>query len=308
MTASAGVVGLGATCSLTGSTASSTATGTPGFQEPIRGKSGANIRLGLAAYSFRRHFEFSKGSPNKPADGKAIDMFGFVDYCAQLHCGAELTSYFFPPNVDREYFLQIKRHAFLNGVPIVGTAIGNNFTIGKGELLDQQVAEAKRWIDWAAMMGAPHIRFFAGTRAQLEAAPDNMSIAIESLQQCVDHAAQSGIFIGVENHGQLTATQVLEIVKGVDSKWFGINLDTGNFISDDPYRDLAMCAPYAVNVQLKIKMKNPAGETSDADFERIGKILAEANYRGYVVLEFEEDRPFDHVPELMSKMQKCFLG
>jgi sugar phosphate isomerase/epimerase len=278
------------------------------LQEPLRHAPGGHLRLGLAAYSFRKHFEFIKGKPQKPEDGKKIDMFSFIDYCAKHRCGAELTSYFFPPDVDDDYFLRIKRHAFLNGVPIIGTAIGNNFTIGKGEKLDQQIAEAKRWIDRAAIMGAPHVRFFAGTRKQLESAPDNMKIAIESLQQCVDYAAQSGIFIGVENHGQLTAAQVLEIVQGVNNKWFGVNLDTGNFISDDPYRDLAMCAPFAVNVQLKIKMKNSNGEKYEADFERIGKILANANYRGYLVLEFEENKPFNRIPELMSKLDACFCS
>jgi len=307
-TVSAGAVGLGATCTLAGTKTAIAGTRIHGPQEPLRKQTGPNIDLGLAAYSFRKHFEFSKGKPNRPDDGKLIDMFGFVDYCAKQHCGAELTSYFFPPHVDRDYFLRIKRHAFLNGVPIVGTAIGNNFTIGRGEKLDEQIADAKRWIDRAAIMGAPHIRFFAGTRKQLEAAPDNMKIAIESLQQCVDYAAKSGIFIGVENHGQLTAAQMLEIVKGVNSQWFGINLDTGNFNSDDPYRDLAICAPYAVNVQLKVKMRNPAGEKSEADYQRIGKILADANYRGYLVLEFEEDKPFDHIPEVMNVLQKCFQG
>ena len=305
---SAGAVGLGTASTLIRSSTAAGSTKLIHTQEPLRKKSGPNIRLGLAAYSFRKHFEFSKGKPNKPAAGKKIDMFGFVDYCAQLHCGAELTSYFFPPEVNQDYFRRIKRHAFLNGVPIVGTAIGNNFTIGLGEKLDQEIAKAKRWIDRAAIMGAPHIRFFAGTRKQLEAAPDNMKIAIESLQQCVDYAAESGIFIGVENHGQLTAEQVLEIVRGVNSQWFGINLDTGNFTSDDPYGDLALCAPFAVNVQLKVKTKNLAGEKYDSDIERIATILTNANYRGFVVLEFEENNSFDNVPSVMKTLRECFTG
>lgn len=277
-------------------------------QEPIRQTRDANIRLGLAAYSFRQHFAFSKGQPNKSVDAKQIDMFEFIDYCAQQHCAAELTSYFFSPAADSAYFHRIKRHAFLNGVPIVGTAIGNDFMVGNGKQRDQRIEEAKKWIDRAALMGAPHIRFFAGTRKQLESDPAIMAIAIDALQRCCDYAAQAGIFIGVENHGQLTADQVLEIVKGVKSKWFGINLDTGNFISDDPYRDLEKCAPFAVNVQLKVKMKSPAGEIYDADFERIGKILARSGYRGYLVLEFEEDQPFLHVPKLINDLQKQLVA
>ena len=275
--------------------------------EPNQPPPGCYVRLGIAAYSFRSYFGFMKGKIQQPKNGKKLDMFGFIDYCGAQNCGAELTSYFFPPTADKDYFLRIKRHAFRQGVPIVGTAIGNNFTIGKGEKLNQQIAAAKQWIDRAEWMGAPHVRFFAGTKQQLESSSDAMPVAIEALQTCVDYAARKGIFIGVENHGQLTAEQVLEIVKGIDSDWFGINLDTGNFISDDPYRDLEMCAPQAVNVQLKMNMRRTGGEAFEADFPRIAKILAAANYRGNVVLEFEEPDPWDNVPNAVARAREAFV-
>ena len=255
-------------------------------QDKLHTGSSSIFKFGLAAYSFKPHFAFNKGKRQKaPHNGKVIDMFGFIDYCAEQRCGAELTSYFFPPDADEAYFRKIKRHAFLNGVPIVGTAIGNNFTIPKGELLDKQIIDAKLWIDRAVQMGAPHIRFFAGKKRELEASPENMKNAIESLQECVDYAAKVGVFVGVENHGNLTADDVIEIVKGIKSDWFGVNLDTGNFVSDDPYAELEQCAPYAVNVQVKVKMKSKTkGEKYDADLERVGKILKNANYRCNVVM------------------------
>ena len=138
-------------------------------------------------------------------------MFQFIDYCADQNCAAELTSYFFPPDADEAYFRKIKRHAFVNGVPIVGTAIGNNFTLEKGEKLDKQIADAKLWIDRAVQMGASHIRFFAGKRKEVDQAPDRMKNAIEAVQECVDYAAKAGVFIGVENHGNLTADHVIQI-------------------------------------------------------------------------------------------------
>jgi len=155
-------------------------------------------------------------------------------------------------------------------------------------------------------MGAPHIRFFAGKRKELEAAPETMKIAIESLQQCVDYAAKFGIFVGVENHGALTPEQVIEVVDGVQSDWFGVNLDTGNFVSDDPYADLVKCAQLAVNVQVKVKMKNEAGDKYDADLGRVSQILKDANYRGNVVMEYEEESPFDNVPGAMDQLRKHF--
>jgi sugar phosphate isomerase/epimerase len=276
-------------------------------QEKIQTANSPIFNLGLAAYSFKPHFPFYKGKPVEPLDGKSIDMFGFIDYCAEQNCAAELTSYFFPPDADEAYFRKIKRYAFVNGVPIVGTAIGNNFTLEKGEKLDKQVADAKLWIDRAVQMGAPHVRFFAGKRKELEEAPDRMKNAIEALQDCVNYAAKAGVFIGVENHGNLTADHVIQIVNSIDSEWFGVNLDSGNFVTGDPYDELKKCAPFAINVQIKVKMKTETkGEKIDSDMERVGKIFKDANYRGFVVMEYEEEKPFENVPGAMDELRKHF--
>ena len=303
---SAGAVGIGAASAMLGVNEAQAA---PLKPEQPQSAGSHLFKLGLAAYSFKPHFEFYKGKKAKtaPLGGKSIDMFEFIDYCAQQKCSAELTSYFFPPDADDKYFQKIKRYAFRNGVPISGTAIGNNFTIDRGEKLDKQIADAKRWIERADQMGAPHIRFFAGKRKELEAAPQTMKIAIESLQQCVDYAAKYGIFVGVENHGALTPEHIIEIVDGVESDWFGVNLDTGNFVSGDPYADLVKCAPLAVNVQVKVKMKNDADQKYDADLGRVAQIFKDANYRGNVVMEYEEENPFDNVPGAMDELRKHFV-
>ena len=271
-------------------------------------KFAAQFRLGLAAYSLRKHFKFFKGQHQSTNGLQEFDMFSFIDYCAIQQCAAELTSYFFPPDADRDYFLKIKRHAFLSGVPIVGTAIGNNFTIPNKTQLEQEVTLANLWIDHASILGANHIRFFAGTKKQIESNPNALTSAINSLKQCAKHAANLGIFIGVENHGQLTADQVMKIVKGVDSPWLGVNLDTGNFISPTPYQDLKKCASSSVNVQYKMKMKQPSGEKVDVSMERVKKLLTETQYKGHIVLEYEEENPLENIPQVLTRMRSVFRG
>ncbi len=281
-----------------------------GELEQINSKPSTNstgeYRLGLAAYSLRKHFRFFKGRP-QPTNGlQEFDMFSFIDYCASQQCAAELTSYFFPPDADRKYYLKIKRHAFLSGVPLVGTAIGNNFTVSDKTKLEKEITLANQWIDRASIMGVNHIRFFAGTKKQIEANPGALTSAIASLKRCAQHAAQLGIFIGVENHGQLTANQVMEIVNGVDSPWLGVNLDTGNFISPTPYQDLKKCAPSSVNVQYKVKMKRPSGEKTTVDMQKVNQLLTEAKYKGHIVLEYEEENPLENIPQVLSQMRSVF--
>lgn len=275
--------------------------------EPFERNGDPRFRLGLAAYSLRDYFSYMKGKPKKPkSNGKPIDMLGFLDYCvAQDFEAAELTSYFFKPDASDDYFREIKRQAYLRGVTISGTAIGNNFTIGAGEKLDQQVADAMAWIDKAAVLGAPHIRFFAGTGQQLEKNPERLGEAVDAMKKCADHAAAKGIFLGVENHGQLTADQLLTIIDKIDHPWVGINLDTGNFISDDPYADLARCIGHAVNIQVKVSMKSPDGKKYPADMNRIAKILREGNYQGFVILEYEDEDPYENIPKSLEALSRA---
>lgn len=94
-------------------------------------------------------------------------------------------------------------------------------------------------------------------------------------------------------------------MKEVKSDWFGVNLDSGNFISDDPYGEFERCAPFAVNVQLKTDMKTPKkGEKVPADIARFAEMLKKANYRGNVVLEYEEETPYQDIPLALKKLRR----
>lgn len=294
--------------------------GSPGKQppafavEPFGRKSGSRFRIGLSAYSLRPHFQFMKGKPQKSkideGVGSKLSILDFLDYCVEQRIDvAELTSYFFKPGPDGfptdEALRTLKREAFLRGITISGTAIGNNFTVGRGPRFDQEVADAKRWIEKASVLGAPHIRFFAGTAEQLAAAPTRMDEAVEGLMQCAQLAEQKGVFIGVENHGRLNGDQMLEIMKRIDSPWVGINLDTGNFQTEEPYRDLERCVPFAVNVQVKTQMRRPDGSKYPADLDKVGAILRDSGYQGFVVLEYEEEDPFEQIPAQMTRLRRA---
>ena len=82
---SAGAIGVGAISSAALSKCAIAAP-TPVYQETLQTAKSPVFKLGLAAYSFKPHFEFYKGKKTKaePLDGKKIDMFGFIDYCACL--------------------------------------------------------------------------------------------------------------------------------------------------------------------------------------------------------------------------------
>jgi len=273
--------------------------------EPFKRSGAPRLELSLAAYSFRQYFTHKDPS-------KRITLFDFIDFCADHGCqGTELTSYYFPNPVEPDFLVKVKRHAFLRGIEISGGAVGNNFALPKGEERDQQIALTKRWVDYSAVLGAPHIRVFAGTKGKLEEA-EARKICISALEECADYAGTKGIFLGLENHGGIVAEPegLLEIVKAVKSPWLGVNLDTGNFQTDDPYADLARCAPYAVNVQVKVEIKRRGqAKHEPSDFARVVKLLRDANYQGYVALEYEAaPDPWEAVPGWLKQLKEAMAG
>jgi len=274
-------------------------------REPVQRTGDARFRSALAAYSLRDYFSYMKEKENTPKnDGKSIDMFKFIDYCATLKCdAAELTSYFFPPNVDDGYLLELRQHAFLSGISISGTAIGNDFTVNDPAKLASEVEYSNRWIKRAAVLGAPHVRIFAGTAQQLGESKQRMHAIGDSVATIAKTAAENGVFLGIENHGGISSAQLLEVMDRVQSDWVGINLDTGNFLSTDPYADMQSCLPYAVNVQFKPSLRTPEGKLYAADFTRIATLMKKSGYRGFVALEYEEENPYERIPYWFEKME-----
>ena len=270
----------------------------------------SHMKLSLAGYSFNRYLP-NRARPEQAAKAQ-MTLGDFIDYCAELDLdGTELTGYYFPAEITNEYLMQLKAHTFRLGLAISGTAIGNDFCLPEGEARTKQLDDCREWIDHAAAMGAPVIRIFAGRVPKGDSEDAAIERCIAGINESLEHAAEKGVCLALENHGGITATpdQMLRIIEGVnDSPWFGVNLDGGNFRTDDPYRDLARIAPYAINAQIKAAV-NVNGEKQPADFERIIGMLRDANYRGFVVLEYEEtEEPKERIPGLIRELRELISG
>jgi sugar phosphate isomerase/epimerase len=116
------------------------------------------------------------------------------------------------------------------------------------------------------------------------------------------------VFLALENHGGGTTAsgkQMVGILEAIaPCPWFGFNLDTGNFGTPDPYADMRIVAPHAVNVQIKVSL-SVDGTKQAADWPRIVGILRDSGYKGYVVLEYEEkEEPREAIPPLVETLQK----
>lgn len=216
--------------------------------DPIKRTGVARMKLSLAAYSFRESLAGSK---------KSMSLDDFVDLASSYDLDAiEPTSYYFPEPATAEYCRLLRRHAFLQGLGISGTAVRNTFTHPPGQALQKEIDHVKRWTDLAAELHAPSIRIFAGDLQKGTSEADARRWCVDAIHTACEYAGSRGVILALENHGGIVTTpeQMLAIVREVKSDWFGVNLDTGNFRGPDPYAELAQLAPYAVVVQVKTEV------------------------------------------------------
>ena len=254
-------------------------------QRPLQSSGGPRLKLSLNVYSFN-------GALLPPAAGgkPATTLFDVLDVCARENLdGIDPTGYYFPgyPAVPPDSFVNdFKRRAFKLGIEITGTGVRNNFAQADKAKRADDVQLVKNWIEVAARLGAPLIRVFAGVEPQGHSRPEVAEWMVADLRTCVEHGKKHGVVVGIQNHGDFlrTSEQVLEIVKMVDSEWFGVIVDTGNFQIGDPYDEIGRVVPYAVSFQVK---ESPYGNASPVrmDLKKLVQVIRAGGYRGYLPIE-----------------------
>jgi sugar phosphate isomerase/epimerase len=244
----------------------------------------ARIRVGSCAYSLR---DLLTAKP------PTMDLFGFLDYCKSIELdGVELTQYYFPAQVDADYLKRLVDRCAELGLTVSGGAVGGALTGPVAEKADT-LAMIRTWLGYYQTLGAPLMRIFAGEAPKETSVSQAREWVVACISECLPAAEEAGVRLALENHGGVVADPegVLEILGAVDSPWLAANLDTGNFHGEDPYADLARVAPYAANVHAKISVSAAGKPAEPADWDRLGRMLLDVGYRGFVSIEYEGAQP-----------------
>jgi sugar phosphate isomerase/epimerase len=277
---------------------------------PIKRVGGPKLKVSLNAYSFSKPLnDHIKGR------GKGMTLMDLLDFCAEHNFDAvDPTGYFFPgyPAVPTDkYINEFKRRAFQLGLDISGTGVRNDFAQADRAKRAADVEHVRQWVEVSAKLGAPVLRVFAGQPPAGHEWKEAAKWMADDLRKCAEFGEEYGVLIGVQNHGDMlkTAEDTIEIVNMVDSDWFGVIVDTGYFITEDPYVDIEKVIPYAVNFQVK---ESPFGKESTVrtDLGRLVKIVRDGGYRGYLPIETLSipDRPYNPeklVPQFLAELQKA---
>jgi sugar phosphate isomerase/epimerase len=210
---------------------------------------------------------------------------------------------------------------------------------GDRAVIAKDIERIKAWIEVAARLGAPVLRVFAGLEPSYlmkehvaQDDPDKEDKArklvvwraekfkrmVEDLNEVVEYGKQFGVLIGIQNHGDFlkTADETIQLIRAVNSKWIGVIVDIGYFLTPDPLVDVEKVLPYAVNFQIKEFVRACPKEYmtplfQPTDLGRIIKVIRRSGYRGYLPIETlsagktERYEPLKDVPLFLKAVRQA---
>jgi sugar phosphate isomerase/epimerase len=280
------------------------------------------IKLGISTYSYW-HFRTEKVPIDKVIDKAAAIGVDGLDI---LHRQMDLDEFGPLDATTHTYCQRLKRHAFRAGLDLICLSIHQDFVSPNPAERRKWIGHTEKCIEIAYALGVPCIRLNSGrwktipdfdalmkARGEEPVLPghkeeEGFKWCIDSIQECLDLAAQRGVILALENHWGLTSKVegLTRILDALPSPWLGALMDTGNFL-EDPYEKLTRIAPRTVFVQAKTYEGGGEWYTLDLDYTRIAKILRDAHYTGYVSLEMEGKEDADiAVPKSIAMLRRAF--
>lgn len=260
------------------------------------GNSGKMPRLfsGCCAYSYRKYLQHGP-----------MTMEDFIRKGVELKLdGVDMTAYYFK-STDPDYLAGLRHFAYKHGVPFSGAACGVSLVQADPDKRAQSLVEVKQWVDAADLLGASHLRVFAGKLPAGATTPQAIGWVVETLKAASDYSGKKGIMLGLEDHSGITqnADACLEIMRRVNSPYAGINLDITHFIptaTQDAYAQIEACIPYATNTHIR----DVFDDQTPIDMDRVWRMFAQAGFKGYMSAEYEgHEDPMTGVPKLTAKIR-----
>jgi sugar phosphate isomerase/epimerase len=247
---------------------------------------------GCCAYSYRKYL--ASGS---------MTMEDFIRKGVELEVnGVDMTGYWFK-SMGPAYLASLRKLAFRNGVGFSGAATGASAVQADAGKRAEVLEDIKKWVDATELLGAPHLRVFAGELPKGATVSQGIDWTVEVLKPAGEYAGKKGITLGIEDHEGITqkAETCLEILRRIDSPFVGINLDITHFLpTATAYAQIESTIPYATHTHIRDVFDD--GQAIDLD--RVWQLFAKAGYKGYMSAEYEgKEEPETGVPKLIGKIR-----
>lgn len=245
---------------------------------------GARLHYSVNAYSF-----------NSLLSSGEMTFFDMMEFAADIGLDAvDLTGYYFPsyPETPQNSELfRLKRKALELGLNISWTGIRNDFVNPDPELREADREMIRNWLNVSSKLGASIMRIFDGKHSHDGFTRDDVKKwLVEEYKICAAYGEETGVIVGLQNHNEflLQSDEVIDILKKVDSEWFGLILDIGSLNAENVYEEIKKLAPYA-NYWFIKEHVTPNGIKTAVDMKKIASIIKNQGYQGYVSFESLSD-------------------
>ncbi|NJB35098.1 sugar phosphate isomerase/epimerase family protein [Croceivirga sp. JEA036] len=261
------------------------------------------VQYSVNAYSFNDEFKSGK-----------MDLFDMMEFAADIGLNAvDLTSYYFStyPNLpDTAEIFALKKRALELGLNISWTGVRNNFVTADVTAREKDRQMIKDWLAISSQIGSSILRMFTGRNIPEGYTKDQVKAwLVEEYKLCAQYGAEVGVIAALQNHNEFlfTADEVIDIVKRVDSEWFGLILDTACLrTTADPYAEAEKLAPYA-NYWFIKEHVYPNQEKTPTDMAKMAALIKKQGFQGYVSFESLSDGdPKVILKEMLAEFQREF--
>ncbi|XCF06476.1 sugar phosphate isomerase/epimerase family protein [Tamlana crocina] len=248
---------------------------------PLKKNSTSRLQYSINAYSF-----------NSELRSGEMTFYDMMDFAADIGLDAvDITGYYFnsyPEIPSNKELFDLKRKALELGLDISWTGVRNDFATPNLVKRNNDIELIKNWLEVSSKIGSPIMRIFTGKhKSETYSKDDVKEWMANNFKTCAKYGELHGVVVGLQNHDEFlfTSEEVIDMLKRVNSDWFGLILDCGSLPSNDPYKEIENLAPYANYFLVKEHVKQKDSTKVPADLQRIAKIIQSSNYRGYVSFE-----------------------
>ncbi|RED50553.1 sugar phosphate isomerase/epimerase family protein [Seonamhaeicola aphaedonensis] len=247
----------------------------------VKNNKTTRLQYSINAYSF-----------NSELRSGEMTFYDMMEFAADIGLDAvDLTGYYFnsyPDSPTNKALFDLKRKALELGLDIAWTGVRNDFATPDAVKRNNDIELIKNWLEVSSKLGSPIMRIFTGRHKSDTYSKEQVKEwMVNDFKTCAKYGELHGVMVGLQNHDEFlfTSEEVIDILKRVDSDWFGLILDCGSLPSNNPYQEIENLAPYTNYYFVKEHVKQKDSTKVQADLKRIAKIIQSSNYRGYVSFE-----------------------
>lgn len=258
------------------------------------------MRVGIDSYSYHRLYgEVRAGEQPLGAPAWPLVPGPVLDHAQRLEVDDVYLETCYLPEPEA-----IEGRVLDSGSVNVGFSWGHPWPAGRYHGLDGGRSagaeeELARWIAAAGRLGQPVMRITLGSPALRGSEPsaDLITRLVEPVRRAADRAAALDVRLAIENHGDLRADELMEVIERAGRANLGVTLDNVNLIrvGDDMLDGTRVLAPRTLLVQVKDHIDSDptvwggpvctALGDGVADLEGVVGIIARAGYDGPVCVE-----------------------